>query len=168
MIKVDKKQQKLLEDFFQEETTWHAEYVGINVVAYFLMGISMMLWILPYQIWEGDYGVSVLWSMYGLELLGMAYYIQKFNTYKEENRMKMLYDVLKYLPVSYGQLCIFRLKKLKKVCTWLVGITISCQTIFAIAFMHTFSIGNILIPFFGNFVLPLALWSLSFIKCGER
>lgn len=153
-MKVDEKQQKMITRLFKEWTSWCPEHVGNNFIAAILIGISMIFWIMPYQIWEWeDYEV---WGIiYMGELIGISFYAQKFIYYKEGTKMKKLYEVFRNLPVSYTQLHIFRIRKIMKLCLWLTGSTVICQIVFAAVFLHTFSMGNICYPFLGHFIIPL-------------
>lgn len=166
MIKAEEKQQKLLEDFFEEQTVWYPDHVLQKFLAWILLGISMGIWIVPYQVWAFPEH-SFLFTMYGLGIMGLSFYMQRFNTYKEENKMKVVGELLKYLPVSNRQICIFRIRKMKKICIRLTGISAVCQTVFSIAFMHTFSVYNIIFPIAGGYVLPVLFCCLGFLKRSE-
>lgn len=155
IMKADQKQQELLQQFFKEETTWCPEHVGYHLAAVILIGISMILCMMPYQIWDfpEDSQVCFIWIM--LYLMGVTYYMQKYNNYKEGTKTKAVYDILRYLPVSRRQFQIYTMNKIVKLCGRVTVAVVCCQTVFALAFMHTFSIGNILLPLAINFILPV-------------
>ncbi len=52
MIKADEKQQALLKEFFEKETTYQPEHVGYILAACFLVGIPFIMFIMPFQIWS--------------------------------------------------------------------------------------------------------------------
>lgn len=156
MMRVDEKQQELIDSFFKEWTTWCPEHIGYHLIAVICIGLSALVQCMPYQIWNVLEDFPALLSMYALELAGITNYRKKFILYKEGSREKKIDEVLKYLPVSYTQFCIFKIRKAVKLYLWLTGAIMVCQTFFAIAFLHTFSIGNILLPFIADFIIPLA------------
>lgn len=143
----------LLEEFFERKKTW--EYVIYNMLAFIFIGISMLIWIMPYQVWQAE-DEPVFWILFGfMEVIGLDCYLQKFTTYKDNGQIKQIDELMKYLPVSHKQIVRYRQKKLAKICVWLTCISMVCQTVFATILLHTFSIGNILIPLAFNFILPL-------------
>lgn len=156
MMKADEKQQELIKQFFKEWTTWCPEHVGYNLVAFIFIGISMVFWTMPCQIWNISEGYGVLGTMYMLELIGISLYTHKFTQYNEERKVKKLDELFRNLPVSCKQLRIFRIRKTATLCLWLAASTIICQTVFAAAFLHTFSVGNIWYPLLGHLIIPLA------------
>lgn len=155
IMKAHQKQQELLQQFFKEETTWCPEHVGYHIAAVILIGISMILCMMPYQVWDlpGDSQVCFIWIM--LYLMGVTFYMQKYNNYKEGTKTKAVYDILRYLPVSRRQFQIYIMNKIVKLCGRVTAVVVCCQTVFAIAFMRTFSIGNILLPLAVNFIFPV-------------
>lgn len=158
-MKSDQHQQELLRKFYQEETTWCPEHVGYQLCAGITIGISMLLGVMPYQMWEypKDTSIGFMWNM--LYLMGVLYYMQKYTNYAEGKKTKSVFDLLKYLPVSHGQLQFFIMKRVVRLCGCLTVVTICCQTVFAVAFMHTFSVMNIILPVGVNLLLPaLCVW----------
>lgn len=156
MWKTDFKQQELIEKFYKEETTWCPEHVGYQLLAALFIGISILLGAVPYQVWNfpEDYSVCLIWIM--LYTLGVVYYMQKYTNYTEGRKIRSVYNVLRYLPVSAGQLQIYIMKKIVRLCAILTVFIVCCQTGIAVTFMHAFSIGNIFLPLGVNFCLPVA------------
>ncbi|MCM1499893.1 MAG: hypothetical protein NC124_15630 [Clostridium sp.] len=167
-MKADEKQQEIIGQFFKEWTSWCPWHVIYNLLAAIFIGISVMMWIMPFQVWDRSEDLNVLMIFYGMELAGISFYEQKYLCYMEEQKEQMLYRVLRYLPVSDKQLHIFRIRKVAKLCLWLTGVIVTCQVAFAILFLHTFSVGNILIPLFGNFTIPLGLMYMGAIAETKR
>lgn len=155
MTKTDLKQQELIGKFYKEETTWCPEHVGYQLVSAICIGISLLLCVMPYQVWEfpDDNSVCFTWVM--LYLLGVVYYMQKYTDYTEGRKTRSLYDVLKYLPVSAEQMQIYIMRKIVRLCVILTIVVLCCQTVFTVAFMHTFSVINILLPVGVNLILPV-------------
>lgn len=166
MRKADQKQQLVLEQFFQKREPWYPDVWGMKFGAFFLLGISMILLIVPFQVLEkSDFGP---WGMmYGLWLLGITLYLEQYRTYQEDGKKKSVYDRLRYLPVSYEQLCIFYLRKVMRLCAWLTGIVMFFQTMIAAVFLHTFSIGTILLPILAQFVIPVGVGWLRVVWAGR-
>ncbi len=150
-MKTDKRQQELLQKFYQEETTWCPEHVGYQLVAAIMIGISMPLGVVPYQALE--LSPRIIWGV--LYLTGVIYYMLKFMQYTEGRKTKSVFDILRYLPVSHRQVQIFIMRKVIRLCGRLTVVTICCQTVFALSFLHTFSVVNIILPVGVNLLLPL-------------
>lgn len=68
-----------------------------------------------------------------------------------------------YVPVSHRQLALYILKKLLKLCLYLTGAAVVCQVVFALAFLDTFSVSNLLIPILCCLVLPMVLMGSRFL-----
>ncbi len=156
MMKADLKQQELLDKFYKEETTWCPEHVGYHLVSAIWIGISMLSSVMPYQVWKfpEDKSVCLIWSM--LYVMGVLYYMQKYTSYTEGRKAKSVYDVIRYLPVGAGQIRIYIMRKVIRLCAILTVVVICCQTVFAAIFMHTFSVMNVLLPLGIHFLLPVA------------
>lgn len=162
IMKIDHRQQELLRKFYQEETTWCPEHVGYQLAAAIMIGISMLLGVVPYQAWELSRNIStvLIWSM--LYLTGAIYYMLKFMSYTEGRETKSVFDILRYLPVSHRQVQIFIMGKVVRLCSRLTLLTICCQTVFALSFMHTFSVVNIILPVGVNLLLPMVyVWLIT-------
>ena len=56
---LDKGQQAVLEQFFKEEKIWYPDYWYLCFAGGLMLAPAMFLFIMPFQIWEGDY-TSVL------------------------------------------------------------------------------------------------------------
>lgn len=157
-MKIDHRQQELLRKFYQEETTWCPEHVGYQLVAAIMIGISMLLGVVPYQALE--LSPRILWGV--LYLTGAIYYMLKFMQYTEGRKTKSVFDILRYLPVSHRQIQIFIMRKVIRLCGRLTAVTICCQTVFALSFMHTFSVVNIILPIGVNLLLPMVyVWLIT-------
>lgn len=154
-MKIDHRQQELLRKFYQEETTWCPEHVGYQLVAAIMIGISMLFGVVPYQAWELSRNISTVFIWGVLYLTGAIYYMLKFMNYTEGRKTKSVFDILRYLPVSHRQVQIFIMGKVIRLCGRLTAVTICCQTVFALSFMHTFSVVNIILPVGVNLLLPM-------------
>ncbi|MCI9315082.1 MAG: hypothetical protein HFI57_08920 [Lachnospiraceae bacterium] len=155
-LKKDRAQQELLEIFFREWTAWCPEHVIYQFCAVVFIGISMILSIVPCQLWDSleDAGFFAWITLYQF---GILYYLQKYNNYKEGGKVKATYYVLQYLPVSRRQFYLFQIRKVWKLCGCLACISIFCQMFCAGVFMNTFSVENILLPLGINLILPMLI-----------
>lgn len=152
---MDEKQQTLLEHFFAGEKTWFPDYFAGCLAGGIMFVLAAFLFIMPFQIWEEDY--TPLLFMLCMELAGLDIYLGRYCYFTREGKRETVYDVLKHLPVSRRQLNIYRIKKLFKLCLKMTGIAVICQTAFAGVFMHTFSMGNILMPGVFCFLTPMVI-----------
>lgn len=151
---IDRKQQILLDKFFAEEKIWNPNYWGNCLAGGIMFVIAMFLFIMPIQLWEGDY--TPLFTMLIMELIGLEVYLGRYCQFREE-KIVNVYDVLKQLPLSRRQLKLYRVRKLLKLCLKMTGTAVICQTAFAGVFMHTFSVGNILMPVVCCFLVPAVI-----------
>lgn len=94
-------------------------------------------------------------------LLGFSFYSQMFTSYKGSKRNRNLGEILQNLPVSSVQTVIFKAKKTLKICGRIAVIAAVGQTFFAIVALHTFSIGNILMPITVLYVLPVGICAVE-------
>lgn len=164
MMKADVRQQQMLKRFFAEETAYFSDNVLSKMVGYILMTIPLFMMVVPFQMWEKDMGI-ILFYMYMLQMLGVKFFLQPYTSYKENKKWRVLWEVLQYCPVSAEQLCIFRMRKARKVCAWLTGITVVLQTVCAIRMVHTFSlILNVILPLCAQFLFPQLAILISGLK----
>ncbi len=152
---IDKKQQKLLDEFFQRERLLGLDYYGFGIAAGIVLAIAALLSVVPYQVWEGNRMMMGHVSL--LEVTGMEMYMMQYRDLREDGRNRRVYEILCYLPVSYGQFVLYILRKLLRLGLCLAGISAACQVVFAWAFLDTVAAGNLLMPFLGCLVLPVAL-----------
>lgn len=161
MRAIDEKQQLLLRDFYDRQKIWGTDYYLFYFVAGILLFPAMLLFIMPFQIWEGD--CQVLGIVFFIELMGMELFVKRYCEFREDGKRKSVYDIIRYAPVSRRQFTLYILKKLLKLCLCLTGAAAVCQVVFAVAFMDKFSVGNLLIPVVCCLVLPMVLIGSSFL-----
>ena len=158
---IDEKQQLLLKEFYKQEKLWGTD----NYLSGFLAGIllfpAMILLIMPFQIWEGDYQVPCI--IFFTELMGLEIYVKQYCEFREDGKNKSVYKIIRYAPVFYRQFVLYALKKLLKLCLCLTSAAIVCQVVFALAFLDTFSVGNLLMPLLGCLILPMPLIGSTFL-----
>ncbi|MDE7477080.1 MAG: hypothetical protein K2M91_03870 [Lachnospiraceae bacterium] len=166
MKAMEEKQQVLLDTFFGQEKIWWQDYYGTNIAAGIILFIGMILLIMPYQIWDNDAYQMYLHSMM-LELMGMEMYLKRYAAFREDGKVKSVYETIRYLPIAHKQLVLYILKKLLKLCLCLTGAAVVCQVLFAWIFLHTFSVKNLLIPLICCLFLPMLLLGSTFLwrKC---
>lgn len=152
---LEKKQQTLLENFFAEEKIWYPDYWGLRFAGGLMFVIAVFLFVMPFQIWEGDY--TPLMTMLVLELAGVELYLDRYCRFRAEGKIWDVYEVLRQLPLSRHQLKRYRVRKLFKLCMKITGTAAICQIAFAGVFLHTFSMGNILMPVVFCFLVPMVI-----------
>lgn len=164
---IDRKQQEQLRRFFKEETTWFPEHVGNYLLAAIFLFISVVMMAIPIQAWERDDFFTVIW-VYGMEWIGVAFYVQNFTNYAEKRQIKSMYELLRYLPVSRRQLHIFIMRKAVKLCLCMTGMAVFFQGLFTVVDEeYTLTTMNILVPVLVSFVLPVG--GLAFgMWCSKR
>ena len=164
MIKVDEKQQALLKEFFEKETTYQPEHVGYILAACFLVGIPFIMFIMPFQIWSVREDFGVLGVCYALETSGILSYVSKYSTFSETGKTRQVYDILKYMPVGYDQYCLFKVLKVHKLCFRLMVICMVCQVVFGLALYHGITFVNIAVPIISQYVIPIIIVMLIMIR----
>lgn len=154
-VQADRKQQALLDRFFLEEKVWYPDYYAFYVVTVICLAIAMMLFIVPYQVWENDYQVLA----YGLflEAMGGEMYSRRYSQYREGGRTKSIREVLQYLPVSGAQTALYVFRKLMKLYLRLTAGAAACQILFSLIFLHRVSLANVLMPVVCCLILPALL-----------
>ena len=91
-IQLNRVQQDLLDRFFMEEKVWYPDYYGFYVAAVICLAIAMLLFIMPYQLWESDY-FAVTWGLF-LETMGLEMYSRRYLQYREKEKIKSIRTVL--------------------------------------------------------------------------
>lgn len=159
----DDRQQQCLEKFFAKEKTWYPDYFGCKFAAYMMFFCGIIGWLFPYQAeWVSIHESIKTYGIYTMiYLLGFSFYSQMFTSYKGSKRNRNLGEILQNLPVSSVQIAIFKAKKTLKICGRIAVIAAAGQTFFAIVALHTFSIGNILIPLAVLYVLPAGICAVE-------
>lgn len=158
---MNKKAQMLLEKFYEEEKTWWRDCYGLHIVAIIILAITMMMFILPCQIWEGDY--TTLLMMILLELTGLECEMKRYFQFQEDGKTKSVYMITRYLPIARREIIIYALRKLLKRCLQLTGISLGCQIVFSLLFLHTVAPGNLLMPFLCCFLFPMVILGSTFL-----
>lgn len=164
MIKVDEKQQALLKDFFDKETSYQSEHVGYILLACILIGIPFIMFIMPFQIWSlrDDYGI--LGVCYALEISGLLSYVGKYSAFSETGKTRQVYDILKYMPICYDQYCLFKMLKVHKLCLRLMVLCLFCQTVFGLVFYHGLTFANLAVPIVSQYLIPLITVMITMIR----
>ena len=70
------------------------------------------------------------------EWMGLEIYVKQYCEFREDGMRKGVYKMIRYAPVSYKQ--------------------------FALAFLDTFSVGNLLMPLLGCLILPMLLTGIRY------
>lgn len=165
MINVDKKQQKKLDEFYKEETTWYPEHIGNNFLMCIFIGISISILVIPTVALDGKYDIKAFvvtpWLLYNA---GILTYLSKFTTYRDKiNQSKSIYELIKYLPISYEQIVLYKLKKLLSRFLLINVIIIVIKNVISIAAYRKISIFDIIIPIALGLVFPMSVISLELL-----
>ena len=165
MINVDKKQQKKLDEFYKEETTWFPEHVVNNFVMCLFVGISIILLVIPTAALDGKNDIKAFvvipWLLYNT---GILTYLSKFTIYRDKiNQSKSIYELIKYLPISYKQIVLYKQKKLLARFFIINVIIIVLKNVISIAVYRKISIFDIVIPIALGLIFPMVVISLEFL-----
>lgn len=158
---IDKGQQAMLDKFYRRQKIWGADYYLYGFAAGIVLVIAAILLIMPFQVWEGDHGMIGYCVL--LELMGMELYRRQYCMLREDGKNKTVYEIIRFAPVSYRQFVFYILKKLLRLCLCLTGAAAVCQTVFALAFLDTFSVWNLLMPLLCCLVLPMLFAGGTFL-----
>lgn len=162
MIMIDKKQQCILDKFFEEETTWFPEHVISKFVAYLLIGISSMTLLMPYDTMEFSKDIKMYIMLCMLYSVGINIYANIFSVYNERGIQKSLYELLRWMPVSLIQLKLYRLRKIIKICTISSIVLVIAKIIIAIC-RWKFFVFDFIMAVFACFILPVILHACSLL-----
>ncbi len=149
----NKKQQLLLDEFYRREKIWGPDHYLYGFTSGIVLAITGILLIMPFQIWEGDYGMVGYCVI--LELMGMDFYVKQYSMLREGGENKGVYGILCFAPVSYQQFALYILKKLLRLCLCMTGAAAVCQVVFAMAFLDTVSVWNLLMPLLCCLIVPM-------------
>mgnify|MGYP006985979729 FL=1 len=157
MLKYDKSQQAVLDEFFKEETTWYIQQVLNNFLTALFIFISSGIMIIPHQVWNIAEDKAMLFIVYGLYLSAISVYGQTYTVYGESGEVKELYKVIRWLPVSACQFRLYRIRKCAKLCVKCTVAIMAIRAFIAVGFMHNFCIFDLIIPIVFNLVFPVLL-----------
>ena len=154
-FKADEKQQKILADFFKEETSYFPNHVLLTYLACLLVGISMILLTPPMAVWEGEKILS-LYSIF-LYCFGMSAYSARYASYSEPLMKKQVSvtSLLRYVPVEKDQLMIFRIRKILKPCVILTLIVLLFRIAVSLGVYGSISFWDIVFPPLAMILLPV-------------
>lgn len=152
---VDKKQQKMIENFFAEKKTWSVEDIGMKFGACFVMIIGNLMFLIPIQDFLHD-GFVLFYTWFILYLTGVRLYLDNFFTFRQDGKKKVLYNVVKGSPIKLNQLIIYQIRKVSSLCKWYAGVGMICQVGFAYVLYHQVTLENILVPIVMLWLIPTA------------
>ncbi len=159
LLRADDRQQKLLEAFFNEYKTWNWGDLGLKIGGWFVIGLSMIFQVVPWQSWDIKADRFMIFMAVYLKMVGIYVFMGGYETFKEnpgEQKVNHFGDILKYVPVSMRQLAVFRLKRAIPLCFKLSVITLVFQVTCALIAYHGITAGNILFPLVGTLIIPIA------------
>lgn len=153
MIMFDKKQQQILDSFFKEETTWFPNHVLNNFLACILIGISSIILLAPFDIWN-DKDTTIYLGVCVLYLTGVSIYANKFQTYNEREKPESLHKILRWMPVSSLQLKLYMMKKIVKLSAGLTMISVIIKLVIAVI-RHKFLLIDLIVTIVVYFIFPV-------------
>lgn len=149
---MDKKQQEVLESFFKELFTWDMANVGfwfLTGFAEFALGLLMLL--------VAEEPDKMFWALsLGMSISGANWYLMAYLQIHDDGKQCIVYDRLKYLPVSLQQIRLFRLRKLVVFSAKMTAVFLAVQLL-ALIFSREFSWSCILYPVCFGFLFPVVI-----------
>lgn len=160
MLKEDKKQQELIEKFMSTIEVWNDQKWANAIGGYFMVGIVFFIFLIPFQIWEMQYDSVAMLA--GLYCCGIWIYMKMYNTYKDEDVVYNLYNIIKYMPIDKAQIEYYKFKKMLRFCIKYAACILTTQVLSAAFFFHEVSIiDNVLIPAAVTFVAPVLIFAID-------
>ena len=157
MRKIDYEQQKILDEFFEEENTWFPDNVLYNFIAIMLICISMVIILFPYNSWNGDRDfMTTTIIMYAMYNYGIFFMTAKYSRYRElGNKQKNIVELLKYMPVDKRQLVYYKQSKIIKPCGLITASVIVVHIIASLAVYGNINVLDVVIPWVLCFLFPI-------------
>ena len=158
VFKIDKKQQRMIEEFFKEELALNQNAQVLKIMAGLIMGISMILLLAPFRAWESD-GINCLSVMGfvmfagGLSINSSKYRARNTDTSDGHVSYRM---ILRYIPVDVWQLVLFRLRRIIKPCVITMAVAIMFRCAVSYASYGALSVWDIVLPLGGLIIIPIA------------
>lgn len=151
----EKRQENILEDFFQETKSYNMS-VELGFVVGFFEFIAGAMICLPYQ----DMA-NIAWGAGVLALEGGSFYMQGFLMTSENGKQHAVCEKMKYLPVSIRNLRRWCFKKLVEFCGKGTLVFLGLQLFFSLVCYHELTLGNFLYPLLAGFVVPVIIGALQ-------
>lgn len=152
-----KKQNNILEQFYQDYFEKSHIQLGYNVVAIIFFVILMIVMWFPYQTYtEGDRALKILGLMFGS--LAAFMYMNSYR-YAIDGRgaVTNIYQYLQYLPISLKELRLFRLRKLIGLLVKVYLIAQAGQLLFSLIGYHQVIWANLWFPLVYVLLVPLVV-----------
>ncbi|MCR5252063.1 MAG: hypothetical protein K6E50_15820 [Lachnospiraceae bacterium] len=166
-FKLDEKQQKIIAEFFKEETTYFPNHVLMKFLACFLVSLSMIMLIPPFAVWEGEKMLSVFGFYFFW--IGIACYGTKYASYAEPlTKISVrITSLLRYVPVEKDQLMLFRLCKILKPCVILTPVVLMFRIAISLGVFGSVQVWDLVLPPLFMIVLPVVFefispWGMNF------
>lgn len=158
---IEEKTKTVLNKFYEKEKIWNRDYYLLHIVSMLILTISMLMFIMPCQIWEGDYTLFPMIIL--LEFMGLEIELKRYFQFREFGKNKSIYTITKYLPIAPRDIILYALRKLLKQCLWFTGIALGCQVVFSLLFLHTVTLGNIGMPLLCCLFFPMMILGSAFL-----
>lgn len=115
-LQIDEKQQKQIEAFFKEETTYFPDHVmsGYCYCYYIMLVCSCPLLLPPLRVWGGEKLLAVFGPY--LYVFGLSLSMVRYSKFSEKlsGKVVTIAQLMRYLPVERMQLTLFRIRKVLK------------------------------------------------------
>jgi len=156
VIQEEQRQGEILETFFKEMKSYNMG--GENWILVILMEVFVgALLCIPYQ----EVVTMEIWihiSM--LSIYGTMAYMLGYMHFMESGKTHIIYEKIKYLPISWGTLFKWRMKRLLRFCAKRTCVFLGLQILFSLLCFREITIGNILYPLLIVFVIPVGVCSI--------
>lgn len=165
-----KKQERILAAFYKDFFTWSCMNIGMWILTGVMMLGQVSFFIMPYQdiVGDEDFGRSLLCMVAVMCVNAVISYIHPYTQYKDSGVATLIYDKIKYLPISRAALRYFLFKKMIKFLGIVFMVDFVLQIVLAATIMMgEITIENILYPVVVGFFIPFAVCSVYTLLAGR-
>lgn len=150
-----KSKMQTLESFFKG----YAEKNGYQKMVWFATGFCVFLMgvfmVLPYQLWDEDFK-RLIGVVYGFSIMTAVTYLGAYLVRQGQEAGKRGFgEVLRFLPVSKGELFLFRMKKLVCFQAKVYTVIQILQLFFSVFCLQQVAWGNVFYPLMIVFLVPV-------------
>ena len=152
----DRRQQELLEKFYQEETTYFPNHVLWQFFSIFFIILSVIPNVIPFRESEGGFVMTTYG--YAFFAFGISFRLWRYGSYMETgNVRRSILHLLKYAPVERRQLALFCLRKIWKLCLVYTVAIIAARCGICQLTHQGMMVWDVAGPVLFSFVMPLLL-----------
>ncbi len=157
-----KGQQGILDKFYKEYFTWSCINIGYWIVAGIFSFIQAVFMMLPYEqvLIEGR-GDGFEFMMGFIIAFPVTFYLQPYISYNEKSNVGSVYSKLKYLPISFKSIKVYRFRKMLKFILRLFLICAVLQLGISLLAFHRILPGTVIHLVLYGFLVPFTVGSLE-------